>query len=109
MRTAFRLIGQRWTIRKDPDAILDYGIRLADWLPPGDSLPGDPKPEWEISDGLAFVLDDLGDPTVAYQGGIAYVLLAGGVRGRREWARCTWNTKGRRREQRTLFFIIDDN
>lgn len=109
MRTAFKRVGERWTIRKDPDAILDYGIRLADWLPPGDSLPGDPSPSWEVSAGLTIVLDDDGKPTTAYQDGVAYVLLSGGVLGKREWARCTWNTRGRRREQQTLYFVIADH
>lgn len=106
----FRLIGKRWTIAKDPDAVLDYGVRLADWLPPGDSLPANPEPSWEVSEGLVIPRDPVSNElAVAYQDGVAFVLLSGGRRGVREWARCTWNTKGRRREQQTLHFVMTDN
>lgn len=39
---------------KDPDAVLDYQISWADWLPDGDTIE---TSEWETVDGITIETD----------------------------------------------------
>lgn len=90
-------------IDKHRTSALDYGLNLADWLKPTDTLPADPAPVWEVSDGFTKGEE-------SYIDGVAYVALENGPAvGTLGWAECTWNTTQGRREVKRVFFNMVPN
>lgn len=105
--SGFQLIGGQYTISKDPDSKLDYGIRLGAWLVAGDSISPSVVPVWVISDDLQKLAEGVfTDPTY---GPTAFIKLGGGgARGTTSWARCHWTTTQGREEEQTLYFRMVD-
>jgi hypothetical protein len=64
----------KWTIDKDPDAVLDYSLDWVDWLATGDSLA---TSAWAADTGLS--VDVSPAPTIV--GTVTTVWLSGGTAG----------------------------
>lgn len=97
--------GGQWTIPKDKDSKLDYGIRLGAWLTAGDSISTTVAPVWTLSANLQKLAEGtVVDPQF---GPTAFIKLGGGGEvGTTEWARCHWTTTQGREEEQTLYFTM---
>lgn len=88
-------------MRKDPDAVLDYGIDWKAWLVPGDTIT---ESSWEVTDGgSALVIDsEFSDSTVTG------LWLSGGTpKGRYKVTNHIVTSAGRE-DDRSLTINVDD-
>lgn len=100
----FRLINGKYVIEKnvvDPTTShLDYGVNMAKWLLPGDSLAGGAAvpPVWTCSADMEVISSSVvGTAAMAY--------IEGGTLGKESWARVAWTTSQGRREAQTIYFV----
>lgn len=82
------------TIIRDPDAVLDYGIDLTDWLA-------------DISDTLASLVtvpDGVTVDSSGIDGAICYAWVSGGTVGQPASLTFRFTTTGGRTDDRTIYF-----
>ena len=100
MADTYELIDGKPTIKKDPDAVLDYSIDLTAWL------------ALTVGDTLASVVvtnsPGLTKLSQATAGALATAWFLGGVRGATEWATYRFTTAQGRVDDRTIYFLIGD-
>lgn len=100
----FQLNGNKPTILKDPDAILDYTLRLGVWLGyEGDTLVSfDTEIVAAENDMVSAVqVDD-----AEIQGENIVVWVSGGTPGRTQGVTIRFTTAGGRTDDRTLWFRV---
>lgn len=94
--TTFRIIAGRLVIEKDPDAVLDYGFNLVDWL----EEVSDTLDSLQVT-GVGVTVDSSfisGTRIVAF--------ISGGVVGEPASATFRYTTTGGRTDDRTMHFRI---
>lgn len=81
---------------KDPDAVLDYGIDWADWVPSSDSIVSS---SWSAPVGITVDSDSLNDT-------VCVVWLSGGTVGQIYEVTCHITTDDGREDDRSLLIKV---
>ena len=88
----------KWTIDKDPDAVLDYSIDWTNWLETADALS---TSAWVAETGLTVDAS----PAPSILGGVTTVWLSGGSAGQKYEVTNSIVTTGGRADDRT--FVVN--
>jgi len=97
--TEFTFSSGKWTIDRDPNAILDYKVDLTDWL---DAQTDTLLTAVEVADRTVGVVVD----SVTIVGKTIVVWVSGGTTGQPASATIRFTTAGGRTDDRSLFFKI---
>lgn len=102
----FQLVGGKPTILKDPEAELDYTLRLGVWLDQeGDSLA---SVETEVVASEDDQLTAIEVVSATIQGQNVVIWVTGGTRGKTQGVTIRFTTSAGRTDDRTLWFRIRD-
>jgi len=85
-------------IKKDPRAVLDYGLSWSDWLDEDEHITG---ATWTIPDGITKTSDQTGSENVV-------VWLSGGTLGDAYEVSCRIETSKGRTDSRSFTIIMGD-
>ena len=100
MADTYTLIDGKPTIKKDPNAVLDYSVDLTAWLA---LIPGD-----AVASKVITVSGGLTKGAESFTGNSVSVFVSGGVLGATEWINFRYTTTNGRTDERTVFLLIAD-
>lgn len=101
MTQTFKLVGDKWTIDKDPQATLDYTAGFREWL----DFVSDTIQSHSVTKTVGVTVASSGVVNAAKD---VLLWLSGGTKGKPAYVTVEILTVGGRRDQRTLHFNVVD-